>query len=66
MVLRALLEAGIVPDLIVGSSAGAINAVAFAQDPTHTGLARLERLWVGLRRARSSLTLVTIAPVSGA
>jgi NTE family protein len=49
--LRALLEAGIAPDMIVGSSAGAINAVAFAQDPTDNGLARLERLWVGLRRA---------------
>ena len=48
--LRALLEAGVRPDLIVGSSAGAINAVAFAQDPTARGLARLERLWAGLRR----------------
>jgi NTE family protein len=49
--LRALLEAGIEPDLIVGSSAGAINAVAFAQHPTRAGLARLEHLWSGLRRA---------------
>jgi NTE family protein len=48
--LRALVEAGITPDLIVGSSAGAINAVAFAQDPTRQGLARLEQLWAGLRR----------------
>jgi NTE family protein len=49
--LRALLENGITPDLIVGSSAGAINAVAFAQDPTEAGLARLEHLWAGLRRS---------------
>src|SRR4051794_35513822 len=49
--LRALMEAGIVPDLIVGTSAGAINAVTFAQDPTEAGLARLEQLWAGLRRA---------------
>jgi NTE family protein len=49
--LRALFEAGIEPDLIVGSSAGAINAVAFAQNPTPAGLDRLERLWSGLRRA---------------
>jgi NTE family protein len=48
--LRALTEAGIRADLVVGSSAGAINAVAYAQDPTPRGLARLERLWAGLRR----------------
>jgi NTE family protein len=48
--LRALMEAGITADLIVGSSAGAINAVAFAQDPTPQGLARLEQMWAGLRR----------------
>lgn len=49
--LRALLEAGITPDLIVGSSAGAINAVAFAQNPTKEGLAQLEHIWSGLRRS---------------
>jgi NTE family protein len=48
--LRALLQAGIVPDLVVGSSAGALNAVAFASDPSVTGLDRLERLWMSLRR----------------
>jgi NTE family protein len=48
--LRALFETGITPDLIVGSSAGAINAVAFAQDPTERGLIRLEQLWANLRR----------------
>jgi NTE family protein len=48
--LAALLEAGVVPDLVVGSSAGALNAVAFATDPTLPGLRRLERLWVQLRR----------------
>jgi NTE family protein len=48
--LRALLEAGITPDFVIGSSAGAMNAVTFAQDPTVEGLARLEQLWSGLRR----------------
>lgn len=47
--LRALLEAGIVPDLVVGSSAGALNAVAFASDPTLNGLRRLESVWMRLR-----------------
>jgi NTE family protein len=49
-VLRALTEAGIVPDLVVGSSAGAINAVAFAQDPTPAGLERMATGWVALSR----------------
>jgi NTE family protein len=48
--LRALLEAGVRPDLIVGSSAGALNAVAFATDPTPVGIGRLERMWRRLRR----------------
>lgn len=48
--LRALTERGITPDLVVGSSAGAINAFCFAEHPTTTGLDRLERLWSQLRR----------------
>lgn len=48
--LRALFEAGVRPDLLVGSSAGALNAVAFATDPTFDGLERLETLWMRLRR----------------
>ncbi len=49
--LRALLEAGIRPDLVVGSSAGALNAVAFAQNPTETGLDQLQALWESIRRS---------------
>jgi len=49
--LRALFEAGIRPDLVVGSSAGALNAVAFAQNPTTVGLDELQELWSGLRRS---------------
>ncbi len=48
--LRALTESGIVPDLVVGTSAGAINAFRFATDPTEDGLVRLKDLWHGLRR----------------
>jgi NTE family protein len=48
--LRALFEAGVTPDLLVGSSAGALNAVAFATDPTLDGLEKLEALWMRLRR----------------
>ncbi|MGF1596711.1 MAG: patatin-like phospholipase family protein [Acidimicrobiales bacterium] len=43
--LRALVEAGIVPDLVIGCSVGAINGAGFAADPTLRGVARLERIW---------------------
>jgi NTE family protein len=43
--LRALLEAAHVPDLVVGASAGAINAAYFALDPTLEGIQRLGMLW---------------------
>jgi NTE family protein len=48
--LRALGEAGVQPDLVVGSSAGALNAVAYAADPTAAGLNRLTEIWMSLRR----------------
>ena len=48
--LRALLESGIEPDMVVGSSVGAINGAYFAGDPTLEGISRLERLWCGLKR----------------
>ncbi len=47
--LRSLNETGIVPDFVIGTSAGAINAVAFATDPTAEGVARLDALWRALR-----------------
>jgi NTE family protein len=43
--LRALVERGIRPDLILGCSVGAINGAALAEDPTVAGVGRLERLW---------------------
>src|SRR6266702_1639037 len=42
--LQALTEAGIRPDLIVGTSVGAINGVLVAADPDQA-VARLGRLW---------------------
>ncbi len=43
--LQALLDRGIQPDLLVGTSAGALNAAWFAGDPTAHGLRQLARLW---------------------
>lgn len=48
--LRALTESGIAPDLVVGTSAGAINAYQYAADPTAEGIEHLQDLWHGLRR----------------
>ena len=47
--VRALLERGVRPDLILGCSAGALNAAVLAEDPSLEGVARLERIWGGLR-----------------
>ncbi len=49
--LEALLEAGVVPDLIVGSSVGALNAGFFAGDPTAQGVTKLMEIWRSLHRA---------------
>ncbi|MDH3306476.1 MAG: patatin-like phospholipase family protein [Acidimicrobiia bacterium] len=43
--LRALAEADVVPDLIVGCSVGAINGAAFAAEPDQRGVERLDRIW---------------------
>ena len=43
--LEAVIERGILPDEIVGCSAGAVNAVALAADPTYDGVERLRSSW---------------------
>lgn len=62
--LRALLDAGIRPDLVVGSSAGALNGVAFAQDPTERGIEALWRAWSRVRR-RSVFPVRPVGLVGG-
>lgn len=47
---RALLEAGHHPDMLLGASAGALNAAWLAADPTLAGLASLARLWGEVQR----------------
>jgi NTE family protein len=46
--IRALFERGIVPDMLVGTSAGAINASLIANSPTLEGAQRLENAWRAL------------------
>jgi predicted acylesterase/phospholipase RssA len=48
--LRELLAHGIKPDLVVGSSVGAINGAYLAGAPSLEGVRRLEAIWRGLRR----------------
>jgi NTE family protein len=47
--LLALLERGIVPDLLVGASVGSLNAVAMACDPSLAGAQQAVEIW---RRVR--------------
>ena len=43
--LRALLEAGIAPDLVVGTSVGALNGAFLASDPSVETTVRLAQVW---------------------
>lgn len=43
--LRALAAAGIVPDLVVGTSIGALNGAFVAADPSEGGADRLAEVW---------------------
>lgn len=43
--LRALLEAGIRPDMILGTSVGAVNGAVIAADPSEAGVRGLADLW---------------------
>lgn len=46
--LGALLERGITPDLVLGTSVGALNGAFVAQDPTLGVVDRLTELWQGV------------------
>jgi NTE family protein len=48
--LQALTEAGIRPDLLIGTSVGAVNAAWIAASPDYNGALRLGEIWRGLRR----------------
>lgn len=48
--VTALFEAGIHPDVLVGTSAGSLNAAWLAGDPTPEGAEKLRDLWTSMRR----------------
>lgn len=52
--LRALAECGVKPDIILGTSVGAINGAFFAADPTSAGVERLADLWRELNSSELS------------
>jgi len=49
--LRVLVSSGVLPDFVVGTSVGAINASYFAGAPNGAGVVALEQIWSGLRRS---------------
>lgn len=48
--LQALARAGMVPDLVIGASVGALNGAFYAANPGVEGVERLARVWSGLTR----------------
>jgi NTE family protein len=46
--LQALAEHGVTPDLVIGSSVGAINGAAYAYEPGMAGARRLTAMWTEL------------------
>jgi NTE family protein len=47
--LQALLEAGITPDVVVGTSIGSVNAAYLAAEPSLAQVERLRRFWCDVR-----------------
>ncbi|MEO7070723.1 MAG: patatin-like phospholipase family protein [Nostocoides sp.] len=48
--IRALAEHGVRPDLVLGTSIGALNGAFVAADPTPAGATRLADVWRAVRR----------------
>lgn len=58
--MQALLEEGIKPDVVVGTSIGAVNAAALAADPSIEQVERLRNLWCAAK-AREIFPLNPVA-----
>jgi len=51
--LRALFEIDVVPDLVLGTSVGALNGAMVARDPTPAVIGRLTELWKDANTSRA-------------
>ena len=47
--IEALMQHGIFPDLVVGTSVGALNGVWLAKNPTLSGVKKLKELWLSMK-----------------
>jgi NTE family protein len=60
--MESLARHGVIADMVVGSSVGALNGAFYASDPTVAGVERLANVWRGLKRNDVfPLTLRTLA-----
>jgi NTE family protein len=60
--LRALYECGVRPDLLIGTSVGAVNSAWVAANPDDRGLDQLADIWMRLRRQ----DVFPLSPLTGA
>ncbi|UYP44228.1 hypothetical protein NEF87_000513 [Candidatus Lokiarchaeum ossiferum] len=60
--LKAIVEHGITPDLVLGTSVGSLNGAFYAHNPTMEGVEILESIWKQLR-ARDVFTPSPLTPV---
>ena len=63
--LRALFEAGVSPDLVLGTSVGALNGALVAADPAPGVIERLSELWESAARARRCTATERSVSVAG-
>jgi NTE family protein len=56
--LRALAESAITPDVILGTSIGAVNGALFAADPTPAGVEHLTNLWAETNLVETSAATI--------
>ena len=60
--LQALFAGGVQPDLLIGTSVGAINAAWIAGRPSHEGALELRDIWLAMRRQ----DVFPLSPLAGA
>ena len=66
--LESLMQHGIFPDLLVGTSVGALNGAWLAMNPTLEGVAKLKEIWLSMGRHgpfRASRVRVTLRLLMG-